>query len=1456
MSVTTESIQINITASANEAIKTVEKLNSLLDGVKKKVSGVGDSKVEAPNVEAAFTKSFEKANQSVERFKRQVTTKVSGFVSIGDSLKRTLSTTARLVERPFEKAISIVGSAGHRITSFVAGSKGALMSLASAFGRVSAAAGKMLLSIPLSPAKYFSNAIGGLVGRLHGIYASLKRIAMYRLFRTAIKMFTQGLKEGIANLYQYSSIAGTEFKRSMDKMATAALYMKNSLATVAEPILNILAPAIDNLSDKFAALAEKAAHFVAAITGQATYSRALKLPKAYAEAANDAAKAMDKWLGPFDEINRLSAPNGNANADANDFSKMFETVKVTGEGWIGDIVKKIKEAWKDGDFTDVGSMIASKIKNALDNIPWEGIQKSAKKVGKSIGTFINGFFGDSEFTTSVGKAIAQGLNTGIRFFESLKDNLDYATLGTALGAGINGFLNKFDFNGFVGTITGFGKGFVTYLSNAVSTVDWKGLGNKVGNAIKTINWSEVFTGISGLGKKVISALATTIKSFVDTGALGSLFDGIAAGIADFFGDTEMWKNAFETAKTVGKAFKEALVTVLKGAVKGLGKALGVVTIGDLTVDLPNLAKEIAEKIAKALGNINWTEIKGKATTIGSTIGSTITSFFTAEGFASSIGESIANGLNAGINFFAGLKDKLNFEALGNALGKGLKKFLETFDFGKFVGTVVGFGTGLLNMLTTAIKDLGGGSVQQTIERNGEILDPGSLSAGKTSSWQEFGRKIGESIKTINWKAAFEAIGNFGLTLVESLFDVVIGLVDSGGLSKIFEDFGKSIGKIFAKADFWKKAFVAVTGIGGAIVQGIVAAIGGITDTDIQVDQETGKHLFSAILAALGFAKIAGAVGSALGVGGGTAVAGSAISSGGSIVIPVTLAIGLAFAGEQLLNPSDEFNDFMKENTSFLDWGAQWQRDLVDYFPVLGQLPEILGLGKLSDIIFGKKVDDILTGGGTGVEDDYLDRNNAFKSGEFAQQIQEMANGTKGIVAEVKANLKDFYDTFPKGTKKAETANNALAQNMSATSQSMMTDIHNVDAALDELDASRATLKKNLSGKNPLGEVGFGAATTTLQNSAKSVTPEIAAIGTGMKGVVTEANAVKKAATGKDFLGVEAVKKRMEEFNATLTKNVKFGNITAAANKWKAEGGISKAGFLGDGKKGVLSARIDDFNNALTEGVNFGQITSAANKWKKEGGISKAGFLGDGKKGVLALRISDFNKALTDGVKFGNITSAANTWKKEGGIAKTGFLGEGEGGVLRKRITAFNKDLKTQISYKAMDENAKTGMNDFVKIIGTGMADADKNMSTLAKKAAEYASDVAKSYKSIADGATSAVSSNVTPGAYKKELTKVNINAKASGGFVDSGEFFLARESGPELVGRIGNRTAVANNDQIVAGIAAGVEDANSGVINAVYAVANQIIGAIRENRNGGVDWDAVSRKITIAQRRQATAANI
>lgn len=58
--------------------------------------------------------------------------------------------------------------------------------------------------------------------------------------------------------------------------------------------------------------------------------------------------------------------------------------------------------------------------------------------------------------------------------------------------------------------------------------------------------------------------------------------------------------------------------------------------------------------------------------------------------------------------------------------------------------------------------------------------------------------------------------------------------------------------------------------------------------------------------------------------------------------------------------------------------------------------------------------------------------------------------------------------------------------------------------------------------------------------------------------------------------------------------------------------------------------------------------------------------------------------------------------------------------------------------------------------------------------------------------------------------------------METGQMFIAREAGPELVGTIGNSTAVANNDQIVQGIEGGVRNANSAVVDAIYTLIRAV----------------------------------
>lgn len=59
-----------------------------------------------------------------------------------------------------------------------------------------------------------------------------------------------------------------------------------------------------------------------------------------------------------------------------------------------------------------------------------------------------------------------------------------------------------------------------------------------------------------------------------------------------------------------------------------------------------------------------------------------------------------------------------------------------------------------------------------------------------------------------------------------------------------------------------------------------------------------------------------------------------------------------------------------------------------------------------------------------------------------------------------------------------------------------------------------------------------------------------------------------------------------------------------------------------------------------------------------------------------------------------------------------------------------------------------------------------------------------------------------------KFDRITVPAYAEGGFPKMGQMFIAREAGAEMVGNIGRRTAVANNDQIVSGIAGGVAQAN------------------------------------------------
>ncbi len=108
--------------------------------------------------------------------------------------------------------------------------------------------------------------------------------------------------------------------------------------------------------------------------------------------------------------------------------------------------------------------------------------------------------------------------------------------------------------------------------------------------------------------------------------------------------------------------------------------------------------------------------------------------------------------------------------------------------------------------------------------------------------------------------------------------------------------------------------------------------------------------------------------------------------------------------------------------------------------------------------------------------------------------------------------------------------------------------------------------------------------------------------------------------------------------------------------------------------------------------------------------------------------------------------------------------------------------------------------------------------------------------------------NKIPGVNITRVELLSIPRMAEGGFPETGQMFIAREAGPEMVGSIGRRSAVANNDQIVAGIASGVANANT-ESNTLLREQNTLLRALLEKESGVyLDGKTITKSVEKHQR--------
>ena len=131
----------------------------------------------------------------------------------------------------------------------------------------------------------------------------------------------------------------------------------------------------------------------------------------------------------------------------------------------------------------------------------------------------------------------------------------------------------------------------------------------------------------------------------------------------------------------------------------------------------------------------------------------------------------------------------------------------------------------------------------------------------------------------------------------------------------------------------------------------------------------------------------------------------------------------------------------------------------------------------------------------------------------------------------------------------------------------------------------------------------------------------------------------------------------------------------------------------------------------------------------------------------------------------------------------------------------------QTAFKAAVENIKGYFSSLWSAIKSGVS---APLNSVIGSIERVARESAKALNLLISGANAVSTGSALP-RLSETLTLTRIPAYAMGGIVDTGQMFIAREAGPELVGSFNGNTGVMNNNQIVDAVSTGVANAVSAV---------------------------------------------
>ena len=452
-----------------------------------------------------------------------------------------------------------------------------------------------------------------------------------------------GLRAGMKNLYAYSKTWWKSFAGTLQSLSANAVYLRNSLAAMAAPLMNALAPAIEYVTDRLVGLFNLLNQFFARLTGASTYVAAKRaaggvgaVGRAAANASGEV-KELKRQLADFDDLNVLSAVetgggSGSGGSGSGGGAGMaFEEREI--EGGLAAFVDAMKAAFNAGDWQALGTLIGDRINALVDSVDWAA-------VGAKVGYYVNGLFSTAYWTlettnfTNIGARVAELLNNALAEIDFNTVGGTVALLFTSLAETVAGFVDEFDWVQFAEKLADGVNGFALKLGEKLDAIDWAGLALRLTEGLNAFiartDWAGVGDTLGGRFNDLLAILGSASANFdwkgagealaagvngmvrrVDWAAIGQWLNDTLLGVVDFgiaffegF-DAKAFADGLEKAlaKVDWDAISQKLLTLFQAALKKLGEAFGALLFGgsaDVKLNL-GLLRDGWETLAKWLG---------------------------------------------------------------------------------------------------------------------------------------------------------------------------------------------------------------------------------------------------------------------------------------------------------------------------------------------------------------------------------------------------------------------------------------------------------------------------------------------------------------------------------------------------------------------------------------------------------------------------------------------------------------------------------------------------------------------------------------------------------------------------------------------------------------------------------------------------------------------------------------